>query len=80
MPSTSQYNPFDQSAQIEFPNDISQITALSVSGNTLTLTATLSTHRSYAASPTVLLLSTPTRGIMSIAVNQQLVDAFGTNV
>ena len=80
MPSTSQFSPLDQPSQIEFPNDLSSLTSLSVSGNTLTLVCVLSTHRSYNASPTTLLLSTPTLGIMSIKTGQTLTDAYGVTV
>lgn len=80
MPSSSQFDPNDQASQIELPNDLSSLTSLSVSGQNLTIVCVLSTHRSYNASPTTLLLSTPTRGIMSIAVGQTLTDAYGTTV
>ena len=80
MPSTSQFNPNDTANQIELPNDLSSLTSLSVSGSNLTIVLVLSNHRSYNASPTSLLLSTPTRGIMNIAVGQTLVDAYGTTV
>ncbi len=76
----SQFNGYDQAFQIELPNDLSKITSMSVSGNTLTLVATLSTHRSYAASPTQLMIASAVQGNLYIGVNQQLVDAYGTNV
>lgn len=76
----SQFLQYDLATQVEFPNDLSKITSMSISGNTLTLVATLSTHRTYSASPTQLVLSTPTQGLMYIQLNQQLVDAYGVNV
>ena len=80
MPATSQFDPNDTANQIELPNDLSSLTSMSVSGQNLTIVLVLSTHRSYNASPTTLLLSTPTRGIMSIGVGQTLTDAYGTTV
>jgi len=80
MPATSQYNPFDTSTQIDLVNDLSSLTSLSVSGSTLTIVCVLSTHRSYAASPTTLLLSTPMQGTMTVNVGQTLTDAYGNAV
>ena len=80
MPSTSQFNPNDTAAVIELPNDVSSLTSLSVSGSNLTIVLVLSTHRSYNASPTNLLISTATRGILNIPVGGTLVDAYGTTV
>ena len=80
MPSASQYDPNDTTVAIELPNDIASLTSLSVSGQNLTIVLVLSTHRSYNASPTNLLLSTATGGIMNIAVGQTMGDAYGTTV
>ena len=80
MPSTSQFAPYDTAAQIELPNDLSSLTSIAVSGQNCTIVFVLSTHRSYNASPTNLLLSTPIRGIMNIAVGATLTDATGTAV